>query len=158
MYTTGWQHWPSSGGKLGKLPGWLPGGQHHWQGLSEWGLQTADSQPPGADGQDGGSLSGFLPVCLWGIYQQDCRAKRQETCRWGKVLTKERVTFDSPNYTLLHATFRSLFIWIRLGTIQSLKDQLTKRLRKLFEAEVESEELDIYKGTHYPVTVTTLTR
>ena len=147
MYTTGWQHWRSSGGKLGKLPGWLPGGEHHWQGLSDWGLQTADSQPAGADGQDGGSLSGFLPVCLWRIYQQDCRAKRQETCRWGKVLKKLRGNghFWHPKYFM--QLLDLLFMSILLGTIQTLKDQLTKRLQKLFEAEVESEELKIYKGS-----------
>ena len=40
-----------------------------------------------------------------------------------------------------------LFMSILLGTIQTLKDQLTKRLQKLFVAEVESEELKIYKGS-----------
>ena len=44
--------------------------QNNQQGLSDRGLQAADSQPAGADGQDGGSLSGFLPVCLWRISVQ----------------------------------------------------------------------------------------
>ena len=42
-------------------------------------------------------------------------------------------------------SFRSLDC-ILLGTTETLKDQLTKRLQKLFEAKVEREELPIYKG------------
>ena len=42
-------------------------------------------------------------------------------------------------------SFRSLDC-ILLGTSQTLKDQLTKRLQKLLEAKVEREELPIYKG------------
>ena len=56
-------------------------GEHNRGGLPDRGLQAADSRPGGADGQDGGSLPGLLPVCLWGIYQQDCRTKRPPVCR-----------------------------------------------------------------------------
>ena len=62
------------------------------------------------------------------------------------VIPKDKKKVGDGSLQIRHThSFRSLDC-ILLGTSQTLKDQLTKRLQKLLEAKVEREELPIYKG------------